>query len=90
MRHSYRNELRILVVLAMLSLSCFAYAAPTAAASQASPTSAPPGHSGVYAGNNMVEEAGLVPDSRSLLPVAAIIGFSFLFGGIVCSIKPRP
>jgi hypothetical protein len=33
----------------------------------------------------------MVPDSASLLPVAAVIGFSFLLGGIVCgTIKKRP
>lgn len=38
-----------------------------------------------------VETAGVVPDSTSLLPVAALVGFSFLLGGIVCgTIKKRP
>jgi hypothetical protein len=37
-----------------------------------------------------VETAGIFPDSASLLPVAALVGFSFLLGGIVCgSIKTR-
>jgi hypothetical protein len=37
-----------------------------------------------------VEEASVLPDSASLLPVAAVVGFSFLLGGIVCgSIKTR-
>ena len=31
-----------------------------------------------------VEKAGILPDSASLLPVAAVVGFSFLLGGIVC------
>lgn len=39
---------------------------------------------------NQVETAGIVPDSASLLPVAALVGFSFLLGGIVCgTIKTR-
>lgn len=38
-----------------------------------------------------VEKASVVPDSASLLPVAALVGFSFLLGGIVCgTIKKRP
>ena len=38
-----------------------------------------------------VETASMIPDSASLLPVAAVIGFSFLLGGIVCgTIKKRP
>lgn len=38
-----------------------------------------------------VETAGIFPDSASLLPVAALVGFSFLLGGIVCgTIKNRP
>lgn len=37
-----------------------------------------------------VEKAGIVPDSASLLPIAAVVGFSFLVGGIVCgTIKTR-
>ena len=37
-----------------------------------------------------VEEASILPDSASLLPVAAVVGFSFLLGGIVCgTIKTR-
>lgn len=37
-----------------------------------------------------VETASMVPDSASLLPVAAVVGFSFLLGGIVCgTIKKR-
>jgi hypothetical protein len=37
-----------------------------------------------------VETASLLPDSASLLPVAAVVGFSFLLGGIVCgTIKSR-
>jgi hypothetical protein len=40
---------------------------------------------------NRVETAGMIPDSASLLPVAAVVGFSFLLGGIVCgTIKKRP
>ena len=35
--------------------------------------------------------AGVLPDANSLLPVAGVVGFSFLIGGIVCrSIKTRP
>jgi len=83
-RHSYRNELRILVLLAMLLPLCLAHAA------WATQTTSPNAPAHVSRGSNVVEETGLIPDSRSLLPVAAIIGFSFLFGGIVCSIKPRP
>lgn len=38
-----------------------------------------------------VETASVLPDSASLLPVAALVGFSFLLGGIVCgTIKNRP
>ncbi len=37
-----------------------------------------------------VEMAGMFPDSASLLPVAAVVGFSFLLGGIVCGWKTRP
>ena len=37
-----------------------------------------------------VETASIVPDSTSLLPVAALVGFSFLLGGIVCgALKTR-
>lgn len=38
-----------------------------------------------------VETASVLPDSAGLLPVAALVGFSFLLGGIVCgTIKNRP
>lgn len=38
-----------------------------------------------------VETAGILPDSGSLLPVAGLVGFSFLLGGIVCGAwKTRP
>jgi hypothetical protein len=37
-----------------------------------------------------VLQAGILPDPENLLPVAAIVGFSFLFGGIVSAIKTRP
>jgi hypothetical protein len=38
-----------------------------------------------------VDKASIIPDSGSLLPVAAVVGFSFLLGGIVCgTIKKRP
>lgn len=38
-----------------------------------------------------IETAGIVPDAAGLLPVAALVGFSFLLGGIVCgTIKKRP
>lgn len=38
-----------------------------------------------------VQEAGVLTDPGSLLPIAGLVGFSFLIGGIVCrSIKTRP
>ena len=38
-----------------------------------------------------IEAASILPDAGSLLPVAAVVGFSFLLGGIVCgTIKKRP
>ena len=42
-------------------------------------------------GEDKVQEASVLPEPRNLLPVAGIVGFSFLIGGIVCrSIKTRP
>ncbi len=32
----------------------------------------------------VVQTVSALPDSGSLLPVAGIVGFSFLIGGIVC------
>lgn len=38
-----------------------------------------------------VETASIIPESGSLLPVAALVGFSCLVGGIVCgAMKTRP
>ncbi len=37
-----------------------------------------------------VQTASVLPDSGSLLPVAGIVGFSFLLGGIVCGAIKRP
>jgi hypothetical protein len=37
-----------------------------------------------------VQQAGLFADPGSLLPVAGLVGFSFLFGGIVCALKTKP
>ncbi|MFZ0704295.1 MAG: hypothetical protein WAM71_01745 [Candidatus Korobacteraceae bacterium] len=38
-----------------------------------------------------IEAASILPDAGSLLPVAAVVGFSFLVGGIVCGAwKTRP
>lgn len=37
-----------------------------------------------------VETASILPDSANLLPVAALVGFSFLVGGIVCGAWTRP
>ena len=38
-----------------------------------------------------VEEASIIPDAGNLLPVAAVVGFSFLVGGIVSGAwKTRP
>ena len=55
-----------------------------------------PGPPAEASGNNSarpggrVETASIFPDSASLLPVAAVVGFSFLLGGIVCgTIKSR-
>src|SRR5579884_3947338 len=39
---------------------------------------------GVAPPGSQVEKASVIPDSTSLLPVAAVVGFSFLLGGIVC------
>jgi hypothetical protein len=42
-------------------------------------------------GETQVERASIIPDSASLLPVAALLGFSCLVGGIVCGAwKTRP
>jgi len=37
-----------------------------------------------------VLRAGILPEPANLLPVAAIVGFSFLLGGIVSALKTRP
>jgi hypothetical protein len=38
-----------------------------------------------------IEAASIIPDAGSLLPVAAVVGFSFLVGGIVSGAwKTRP
>jgi len=34
--------------------------------------------------------AGILPDPANLLPVAAVVGFSLLFGGIVSAFKTKP
>ncbi len=40
-------------------------------------------------GRQQVQTAAVLPDG-SLLPVAGIVGFSFLFGGIVCGALKKP
>lgn len=40
--------------------------------------------------SQQIEEAAIVADLHSLLPVAGIVAFSFLFGSIVSAIKTRP
>ena len=37
-----------------------------------------------------VSKADMLPEPATLLPIAAVVGFSFLFGGIVCTLKTRP
>lgn len=58
---------------------------------QATPSASPAKKPAPEQAGEPVEKASIVPDSASLLPVAAVVGFSFLLGGIVCgSIKKRP
>jgi len=49
----------------------------------------PDAQAGEVVDGNQVQTAGVLPDG-SLLPVAGLVGFSFLFGGIVCGALKRP
>ena len=94
---SYRNLLWIILLVTAFcaAASALAPSAPpgtnrvtqgtTVASPAAQVQSTKAGQTGLE-----VEEASVIPDSASLLPVAALVGFSFLLGGIVCgSIKTR-
>jgi hypothetical protein len=63
--------------------------APGSGGQTTSPT--PQVKKGDSQGEGRVQEASILPEPGNLLPVAGIVGFSFLIGGIVCSsIKTRP
>ena len=96
---SFAQHLRVALLLSALSLPGLAHARAAVAVPAVNVAQVTSGSQG--AGTPIQEKAvpqpklsgisraSILPDPSTLLPVAAVVGFSFLFGGLVCTWKAR-